>query len=186
MMKVKGSALKTTRDFVKTKFKEDYVRWYNSLPQNSQEIFQDIINATEWYPIESAYLVPINKISKMFYGGDNKKCGDDLGYYSAEVALKGFYKVFILIASPSNLVQRASKIITTYYQPSEVDAFTINSKSVGLKILKFDKIDEALEYRIAGWCKRALELSNCSGVNYHFNKSLLSKDNYTEIVFNWN
>jgi hypothetical protein len=184
-MKVKGSALKTTRDFVKTKFKEDYSAWYESLPASSKEIYNRIINATEWYQIEPAYLVPISKISKMFYGGDNKKCGYELGYYSAEVALKGFYKVFILIASPANLVQRASKIITTYYQPSEVEAFTVDSKSIGLKILKFDKLDEALEYRVVGWCIRALELSNCSGVNYNISKSLTKKDNYSEIIFTW-
>lgn len=184
-MQVKGTALKTTRDFVKVKFPDDYKRWHDSLPPDSKKYYETLINVGEWFPIKESYLIPINKVAEMFYAGNYKKCGDEMGQYSAEVALKGFYKVFLLIASPNFLIQRATKIILTFYTPSEVEAVEINSKSAGIKITLFPEINEALEYRVGGWCKKALELANCSGVNYTITKSLAKGDKSTEITFNW-
>ena len=184
-MKVKGVAIKTTRDFVKTNFPGNYKGWIDSLKPEARKVYSETINATEWYLIKEYYLDVINAIAKMFFNGNIRKCGDALGYYSAEIALKGFYKVFLLVASPTYLIQRATKIVTTYYQPSAVEIVILDSKSAGLKITRFDVIDEALEFRFGGWCKRALELSNCKGVNYTINSSIAKGDEYTEIIFTW-
>jgi hypothetical protein len=184
-MQVKGTALKTTRDFIKTKFPNDYKKWHDSLPENSRKHYGTLINVGDWFPLKESYLVPINITAEMFYGGNYKKCGEEMGQYSAEIALKGFYKVFLLIASPNYLVQRAAKIILTFYSPSEVEAIEISSKSAGMKITLFPEINEALEYRIAGWCKKALELANCSGVIYTITKSIAKGDKSTDITYTW-
>lgn len=185
-MEVKGTALKTTRDFVKINFPTEFNKWMNELPEPIRKIYDGVLDISGWYPLREAYLVPINRVSKMFYKGDDKVCGDAIGYYSAEVALKGLYKVFLLIASPAYLIQRATKIITTFYRPSQVEAFSISPKSAGLRITEFIEMDLALEYRVGGWCKRALELSSCTGVKYDFKSSIAKGDPYTEIVFSWN
>lgn len=184
-MEVKGIALKTTRDFVKKNFPDQYKNWHNNLPEPTRQMYDGVIDVTKWYPIKESYLVPIDAISKQFYKSDARLCGDTIGYFSAEVALKGIYKVFLLIAKPGFLIQRASKIISTYYRPSEVEAFTISSNSAGIRITEFKDMDLALEYRFGGWCKRALELSNCSGVKYKIEKSLAKGDECTEIAFSW-
>ena len=108
-----------------------------------------------------------------------------MGSWSAEVGLKGFYKVFLLIASPQFLLQRASKIFTTFYEPSEVEASIIGSNDAILRIIKFDDIDEAVEYRIAGWTRKALELANCREPSYVITKALSKGDDSTEIHFHW-
>jgi hypothetical protein len=185
-MEVKGTALKTTRDFVKVNFPNEYNKWMKELPEPTRHIFEDVLDISGWYPLRESYLVPINRVAKLFYNGDEKVCGDAIGYYSAEIALKGLYKVFLLIASPAYLIQRATKIITTFYRPSQVEAFSISSKSAGIRITEFSEMDLALEYRVGGWCKRALELSNCTGVTYEFKSSIAKGDSYTEIVFSWN
>ncbi|MBN2484405.1 MAG: hypothetical protein JXB34_00380 [Bacteroidales bacterium] len=184
-MQVKGAALKTTRDFVKTKFPADYKRWIDNLPDSTKKYYESLIDVGGWFPMKESYLVPINKVAEMFYAGNYKKCGDEMGQYSAEVALKGFYKVFLLIATPNYLVQRATKIILTFYTPSEVEAVEIGPKSAGMKIKVFPEISEALEYRMAGWCKKALELSNCTNINYVISKSLAKGDSTTEITYTW-
>jgi len=184
-MQVKGTALRTTRDFVKTRFPEFYEKWLNSLTPDSKKIFSSTIDATAWYPYKEGYSIPVESIMELCYHGDRKTGGDELGSWSAEVSLKGFYKVFLLIASPQFLLQRASKIFTTFYEPSEIEASITGSNDAILKIIRFDDIDESIEYRIAGWIRKALELANCNSPRYEIKKFLSKGDAATEIYFHW-
>jgi hypothetical protein len=184
-MEVKGTALKTTRDFVKTKFPHLYERWLDSLTPESRNLFTTALDATAWYPLNEGYTVPVNKIIELCFDNDRKTGGEQIGSYSAETALRGFYRIFLLVASPQFLVQRASKIFTTYYYPSEVEAMEIDSNSAILRINRFDEIDETIEYRIAGWVKKALEMVSCREPEYLFQKALSKGDDATEILFSW-
>jgi len=184
-MEVKGTAIKTTRDFIKSKFPEKYEAWYGSLPSASKSLYGNALDATLWYPLNDAYTIPINKVIEMFYPNDPKTGGEEIGKYSAEVALKGFYKVFLLIASPTYLIQRASKIFTTFYQPSKIEVEIVNSNAAIFKILEFQGIDTALEYRIAGWILKAIELANCREPVYEMKSSISKGDTETDILFSW-
>jgi hypothetical protein len=184
-MEVKGTALKTTRDFIKTQFPDQYDKWLDSLEDDSRKIYTSTLDATAWYPFREAYLLPVKKIIELCYGEDIKTGGEQLGSYSAETALKGFYKVFLLIASPQFLMQRASKIFSTFYNPSHVEAEITGPYSAILRVVEFIDIDEAVEYRIAGWIRKALELANCREPGYEIKKSIANGDEVTEIHFSW-
>jgi hypothetical protein len=105
----------------------------------------------------------------------------------AMMEIKGLGEIswFLLIASPQFLLQRASKIFTTFYEPSEIEASIIGSNDAILRIKRFDQIDEAVEYRIAGWVRKALELANCREPSYEIKNFLSKGDNATEIYFHW-
>jgi len=184
-MQVKGTGIKTTKAFVKTNFLSGYNHWIDSLSPKSKELYTGNTEFTEWFPIKEAYIDPVNKIIEQFYNGDSKAAGEALGKFSAEYALKGVYKVFLLVASPQFLMKRATKIITTYYQPCEISVADNGNKSVILTISKFASINPALEYRIGAWCEKALELTNCRSPKYSIRKALTKGDNVTELVFNW-
>ena len=184
-MQVKGTAVRTTRDFVKINFPKSYDKWLNALTPESKELFSSTIDATSWYPYKEGYSIPVSKIIQICFNNDIKTGADRLGNWSAEVGLKGFYKVFLLIASPQFLLQRASKIFTTFYQPSEIEASIIGSNDAIVRITRFDDIDEAIEYRIAGWIRKALELANCREPGYEIKKSMARGDEATEIFFRW-
>jgi len=185
-MKVKGTGLKTTRDFVKTNFPSKYAEWINSLSPEARRIYStDIIDVGKWYDIKPAYYEPIDMIVRLIYRFDSKKAGDELGRYSAEVALKGIYKVFLLVASPQYLMKRAANMMKAFYDPSEIEVSESSKKQVVVKIKKFDGINRSTEYRIAGWCAKALELCNCSNVRYKFLNQLSSGNENTSIQFDW-
>ena len=95
-MKVKGTAIKTTRDFVKTKFPDQYNQWIQSLPAESQKLYTQSVNVTEWFDLKPAYTDPLDKIVELFYNKNAQKGGEEMGMYSAEIGLKGVYKVFLL------------------------------------------------------------------------------------------
>jgi len=184
-MQVKGTGIKTTKEFVKFHFADEYTNWINSLPIKSKKLYLVNTQFASWFPIQEAYIDPLDKIIELFYNGNHKEGANAIGRFSADYALKGIYKVFLLIASPQFLMKRASKIITTYYEPCEILISENGNKSIVLSIFKFDQINEALEYRIGAWCQRALELAHCKNVNYKIQKSLTKKDSVTEINFNW-
>src|SRR5512133_3775147 len=184
-MEVKGTAIMTTRDFVKTKFPDRYNAWIESLPPASRQIITSSIMTAGWYPLKDGYAVPIDKIMVMFYNNNPKTCGEAIGKYSADVVLHGIYKAFLMIATPKFLMQRASSIMTNYYKPSGVRTIENGPKNVTLEISNFPDITVALEYRFAGWVIRALELANCKNVQYSITRAISSHQPTTDIVFNW-
>jgi hypothetical protein len=185
-MEIKGTAIKTTRDFVKANFPAKYDEWINSLPEKTRAIYASaMINMAGWYPMKEDYHVPIEKIIEMFYGGNTKVGAEAIGRFSADVALTGIYKLFLMVATPKYLMTRASVVFSTFYLPCEVKVTESATKSVTMQITKFPELTTAVEYRIVSWCVRSLELCGCKNVQYKITKSLLKNDAYTEFIYSW-
>ena len=184
-MKVKGTSIKSTRDFVKAKFPNRYEEWIKSLSPDSQKLYQNKVNVSEWYDLKIAYTDPLDEIVKLFYNKNAKKGGIEMGMYSAEIGLKGIYKVFLLVATPQYLMKRSTRTMQTFYQPSEIEVSEQANKVTAVNIKKFDGITLALEYRIAGWIAKALELCKCENINYQFTSQISSGQASTTIEYKW-
>jgi hypothetical protein len=114
-MQIKGTAIKTTREFVRTKFPDLYDSWINSLPFDTRQIYtSSLLNMAGWYPMKDLYQIPMEKIIELCYLGDTKTGGEALGSFSADEALTGIYKLFMLSSSPHFLMTRASVVFSTY------------------------------------------------------------------------
>jgi len=61
----------------------------------------------------------------------------------------------------------------------------MDSNSAILRILDFEGIDEALEYRIAGWIIKALELTHCREPEYEIKSAISKGDKETDILYRW-
>ena len=184
-MQVKGTSIKTTRDFVKTKFPNRFDEWIISLPKDSQILYLNTVKVGEWYDIRTAYYEPMAKIIELFYNHNAQKGGEDLGMYSAQVALTGIYQVFLLVANPQYLMKRASRMVETFYTPSEVEVSGANGKMAIMNIKKFEGITKPLEYRFAGWCVKALELCKCKNISYKITSHISAGQPTTTIEFMW-
>ena len=114
-MEVKGTAVKSIKDFVQNEYKVQYNNWINALPTPSQEIMKGGVFANNWYSMKDAAIEPTKVIAQMFFNGDIKKAALQSGRYSAEAGLKGVYKIFIMIAKPSYIMQRATRVFQSYY-----------------------------------------------------------------------
>ncbi len=184
-MNIKGSAVKSIKDYVETHHPEKLNEWINSLPEESKKIFSNPIYATNWYPIDNAAVIPTEKIGEIIFNSANKGAWES-GRYSAEVSLNGIYKVFIRVLNPAYLIQRASKILPTYYSPSAMEVVEQGTKSVKVHITEFSNPNEIIEFRIAGWIERALEITKCKDLSVNITKSLAKGDNVTEYSISWN
>jgi hypothetical protein len=109
----------------------------------------------------------------------------EAGIFSAERALTGIYKIFVKAASPSFIIQRASRIFATYYQPCKMNVIENVDGHVLLEISEMTHSDVVIEYRIAGWIIRALEISGAVNVKIDFPKSIAKGDASTLVNINW-
>ncbi|MDW7691928.1 hypothetical protein R9C00_15705 [Flammeovirgaceae bacterium SG7u.111] len=185
MTKVKGTAIITTRDYVKREYSTQYTQWLASLPADSRILLEGVIDSSSWYDMEKAYIIPSQKVIDLFFDGDMEKGSKEMGINSAAHALKGVYKAFLLLSTPQFLMTKASKIFTTYFEPTEIVLSEKGRKHLAVRILKFPMINEIVEYRIAGWMNKALEMANCKELVFERRASLAKGDEFTEFAFEW-
>ena len=183
-MEIKGTAVKSILDFVKGKHTSDYASWMKGLPAKSQQIMSDI-RSNNWYSVEDAAVIPTTLVGKLFFNNDINKAAWELGKYSAEVSLKGIYKIYVKFSSPSHIISRGSRIMTAFYMPSKLDVVDKKPNSIRIEIYELDSKSDVIENRIGGWVESALEISGCKGVDVKIISSLTKGDANTSIQCKW-
>ncbi|MBN1119033.1 MAG: hypothetical protein JXA77_17620 [Bacteroidales bacterium] len=163
-MEVKGTAVIAIRDYVKSEYSSEFQKWVETLPKDSKDILTGAIDSTKWYNVQAGAIDPTKKIGEFFCSGNLKKGAWDAGRFSAQKALTGIYKIFVKAASPSYIIQRASRVFSTYYRPCEINVVASGQKNVSVEMSKLTERHEVIENRIGGWMQKALELSGCENV----------------------
>lgn len=184
-MEIKGTAVIAVRDFVKDRYPGRFKQWIESLPDDSKAIFTEAIEATKWYPIDYGAAIPTKTIAKMFFNNDLVKGAWESGRYSAEVALKGIYKIFVMVSTPSYLIARASRVFSTYYRPCEMKTIKNEGNNLVLHVSGMSNPQKVIEYRIAGWIEKALEISGSKDISVEITKSMTKNDELTEFTITW-
>jgi hypothetical protein len=184
-MEIKGTAVIAIRDFVKTNYKEKFNDWLNLLPDESKQIYTDAIDSSKWYPLNIGGIIPTRAIADAFYEKDYQEGARSAGIFSAEKALTGIYKIFVKASTPSYIIQRASRVFATYYRPCEMEVTSKTDNGVIVQITNMTGSDEVIEYRIAGWMVRALEISGAKDIQIIFTKSITKGDALTEMSISW-
>lgn len=184
-MEIKGTAVKSIPDFVKEKYPSEYANWIKALPPESLKIMTSV-RSTDWYPLKDAAIIPSELVGNLFFNNDPNKGAWELGRYSATVALRGVYKLYVKFSSPGHIISRASRIIAAYYSNSVLEVGERRNNSVQIIITKFDMPSAVIEARIGGWMESALEISGCKGVEVEISKSLSKGDLNTIIECSWN
>ncbi|MBN2612783.1 MAG: hypothetical protein JXB00_14605 [Bacteroidales bacterium] len=185
-MEIKGSAVKSIVEFIKKNYPEKYQEWFESLPEQSKKIFSEPVLPSNWYPVEEAAVVPTQHLADMFFNSDAEAGAWKAGRFSAEVALTGIYKFFVMAASPHFIISKASKILSTYYRPGDLQVVQKGDKWVMLHFSNFEEANKVVENRVCGWIERALEISGAKEVKVNIRKSVTKGDDLTELYMTWN
>ncbi len=183
-MEVKGTAVKTIPEFVSAKFPNEYNAWIESLPEESKNIMTSRISLTNWYPLGPSIIIPTRKAAEMFYK-DVIKGSYELGIFSSEQAIKGIYKMLVMVSSPSFIVNRTSSIMTNYYRPCVMD-ITKRAKDMAIiSILEFPMPDVTIDYRIFGWITNTIRVSKFKSPKVEILKSMGKGDSSTDFLIQW-
>jgi len=169
----------------KTHTKNEYENWLNCLSPEVRVIFKVGPSASNWYPLKSFLIEPTRKYCDLFHGG-YPKGAMELGRFSAEHSLNGMYTLFVKLSSVEFIVNRAAKIMPMYYKPSALEVAEFSDGFCRVHITEFPEINDLIEYRIAGWIEKALELHGCKDIQIDIPKSMTNGDPFTEIRLIWN
>jgi hypothetical protein len=184
-MDVKGSAVRSIPDFINNRFPTIYDQWLGSLPPKSAIIFNFLIKTADWYPLYDGIHIPTEVLSQIAYSGDTLKAAWQCGRFSAETTLTGIYKFFVMAAPPSLVVKRGSRILSTFYNPTEIIVAGEGKGWASLHITRFDESTEVVENRIGGWIEKALEIQKVKGSQVSIPRSKAKGDKVTEILIKW-
>ena len=184
-MEVKGSAVVILPKFIKSSFgTKNFNLWLDSLSEEAKEVYKSKVLITSWFPLKTIFTEPTRKMCDLFYKKDIMGAWE-VGRFSAEYALKGFYKAYVKVATPQALTKRASQIFSTYYRPSSMKIDDISEKRTILKITEFPEMDIIVEMRILGWIEKILEICGCRNISLNVVKSLCHGDSVSEIELTW-
>lgn len=184
-MEIKGTAVKTTPDFVKDKFPGRFLEWLQTMPDTSRKFFEQPIYATSWYNLIDSVIIPTKKVGDLFFDGNHVEAAHALGRYSAEIALKGIYKIFVRVSSPHFVLSRASSIFSAYYKPSEIKVTESKDKRCVLELTQFDVSEKLIMNRIAGWIEQTLEITLKRALSVEVNNMENGKNLKTLITIEW-
>ena len=185
MLEIKGTAVTAIRDYVKANHPQRFSEWMEALPESSKDIFSGVIDSSKWYPLEEGGVVPTRKTADLFFRGNYEKGAWEAGKYSAEKGLTGIYKIFVKASSPAYIIQRATRVFATYYQPCKMEVIEKKEHAVILQVSDMPESDIVIEYRIAGWMEKALEISGAKSVSIQFPKSIAKGDEVTIFSITW-
>lgn len=181
-MEIKGTSLKTTENFVKTKFPQGHNPWLNSLPKEIADYFNDGILIANWYPLIESVIIPTKKIGELFYNNDYKKAAFDVGYFSAVEALNGIYKIFVKVASIDFVIKRSTAIFSTFYKTGVLELVEATSDKVILRATGFKKEESEIFDRVSGWIKGIFD--TISTKNFQVTYTIEEKANgFVEAIF---
>jgi len=185
-MEVKGTAVAAIPKFIEDKFgKEGLNKWLDSLSPTAKNLYCQTVLSSKWYPMNEILVEPTNQLCKLFYAGSSKGAWE-AGRYSANHALNGVLKIFVKMGTPNFIISRATSILPTFYNPSELKVVETSHKGCVIRITKFPELSSVVENRIAGWIERALEIQGCKSVVVKISKSVTKKDDNCEYSISWN
>ena len=151
-MKIKGTAVKSIKNYIKKEHPQRYEDWINSLPNESSKYFKESILSGDWYPVQNAFIIPTENAGKLFFDNDIEKAAYELGKFSAYEALSGIYKIFVRIASMNLILKKLKTIFATYFSTGSV--IIIDEGNVKyFKLIGFTINEKIMVMRIAGWAE---------------------------------
>jgi len=131
---------------------DKYDEWIKTLPEKSQELYQDIILPTNWYDFIDAYINPVKTSGKLFFNGDFSKAAYEISKASSMKTLKGVYSIFVRVASLQYVIKRVSRIISTIYsKEAKIEAVLLNPNMIKITLLGFKKGEELIYDGLGGW-----------------------------------
>jgi hypothetical protein len=183
---VRGKAIASIPAFVIKKFgKDGYKKWLDAISAEAYQVFYLSIKSEEWYPVKITMIDPSANVAQLFYEWDIKKAAWEMGRFSADYGLNNIRKLFVKMGPEGYLLKKSVEIINSYYKPVYAETSEITEVSGIIRIKDFVDMDKTVEFRMAGWMERALEISGCKNVKIEIPKPYSNSHPVTEFHISW-
>lgn len=184
-MKIKGAGLKSHKAFVKQVFGEEGLdRALRALSEADRAVIgSNVILASDWLDFEP-YIRFFRAVATELNQGD-ESIWFRMGEAAAERDLGGIYRIFVKLGSPRYIIKQTAAVFKQYYSDGEASSEVLDSNKVRLTIRGFETHHYPIETVIAGWGKKALELSGGKAPQVRVVRSLKSGGGVAEFEATW-
>jgi hypothetical protein len=184
MWQIKGSALQGLLQFIRQTFGEDGFQAIlkRASPEARALVTQPVL-ANEWY--SGPLTMELRRcVIDEFYRGQVERIRA-LGRFSAELTLRGVYKVAVRIGSPTWFVGRLSMLFERMLRPGKVRVIDHAARRVVVRVSEFEDRSGIMEEVLAGFAEAGLQISGCHDVRIILTRRLSEGDPFTELVMTW-
>ena len=159
---VKGSPVRSLQKFIDANLTpEQREQVFRAMPAEYATRFRSMIMATE--------TVPVHMLNR-FTEEAAKACGEDLetfarraGREAAGDAVKGIYRFFAMVLTPTALLSKASQMWSSLYNRGELRVEDQHGGSARIRLLNFPS-ELAGCSRMTGWIERMAQLTGAKNV----------------------
>lgn len=184
-MEVKGSVLQSLPKFIQKRFGEDAVkRWLAKLGPQASEVYSNPIMSSLWYPLIPCLAEPTTTMCELFYAGDMKGAWE-AGRFSAQEALGGIYRIFVIVGSPQTILKKGATAMAMLYRPSEIAVVNVEEKRATLRITRFPEPHPAIDHRFGGFVEQSLVICGCKNPTVTPGLLMTKGDRCSEFHITW-
>jgi len=163
-MKVKGSALRSTLNYLREHFTADQVRRIlERIPAEHRVSAEKPVLISSWYEADLLYALMHAMAAEVTV--DPREFYRTLGRQSCDDGLNTVYKIFFKVGTPSFMLKFTIQVWSNYYSEGKMVLVEGGTHSAHLRLEGIRTADEAMCYRVTGWLERALELSGGHGIH---------------------
>jgi hypothetical protein len=160
---VKGSPVRSLQRFIDSELTpEQHEKMFGSLPAEIGARLRTPVLATETVPVHM--LNRLTEAAARIKGEPLDTFARRAGREAAGDAVKGIYRFFALVLTPTALLSKASQMWSSLYSRGELRVDNQTDGSVRLRLLNYPS-ETANCLRITGWIERMAELTGVKNVN---------------------
>jgi len=174
-MLIKGVVIKNIKDYIKEKYPDNYQKWFDLLPSESQQIFEKYVFLNDWFSLQDGALIPSIIAADLFLDGDYDRFLFETGQYNGLKDLNGVYKLFMKIATLEYVLKKASLVFSTYYRAGSIKVE--KAKNIELTLYGFDKGEEKWFVNISGWLDSMAQIVWKNSKKYRIENSFTETEN---------
>lgn len=164
MAKAKGTALRSTVEFLRKHLGEDgFGALIEGMAPAEQEILKAPVLLSSWYEFSL-----LRKLMQRAEGKISLPPGRtlawELGRFSAEATLSSIYKLFFKVTDVSYIIKKAAYLFPTYYDTGAMEVLENTQGASVIRIKGFDEPSAEFCDRMQGWMQRTVELTGHKNV----------------------
>ena len=159
---VKGTPVRSLQQFIDTELsQEQRERMYAQLPPEYAARFRTPILATETVPVHM--LNAVTEQAAKAKGEPLDTFARRAGRAGASDAVKGIYRFFALVLTPTVLLSKASPMWSTLYNRGKLEVVSQTDKSAHIRLSDFPS-EPAGCARLNGWVERMAEMTGVKDI----------------------
>jgi hypothetical protein len=158
MFKVKGTTILKRIDYLRSiSSPEQQLEVIDRLdPKFKELVVNRSLMASNWYP--TSWIIEFLDSLHAVIGPSDPDVIYNSGYYIAQKSLTGIYRAFLLLGSPSLIVNRVHLIWGHLFDQGRAEGLMLSKNSAQLNVYDFPETCLTFALSLSGWCAGALDL----------------------------